>query len=266
MSTTKRGRAEAAICRKTLATSFPSGAPKGVSSSVRGVSVRPIGSGVSLAEVALDDAEAARPTLAPDEQALYLALATPSRKREWLGGRIAARAALAAQGGQALSVLRDGRGAPCLVGPGAQRFSVAISHGRRHAAAIACLTSGARPYAGVDLMDAEDRPRLGRVASRVFRPEEEAMAGAVPEIRMVAWGLREAVAKATGTGMFVFALQHVWLKDVNPFTRRCVTNLSGVDAYYQPLPGGGMLVWALVSRDTRAAAQKRAFGAQGPGG
>src|SRR5262245_49003950 len=93
-------------------------------------------SGAQLATIAIG-VEPDLGALLESEQAIFQRLTADLRRREWWCGRIAARAALEALGASGLAILADERGVPTLAGPRADEYFVAISHGRRLAAAIA---------------------------------------------------------------------------------------------------------------------------------
>lgn len=188
------------------------------------------------------------------ERPLFLGLGPPRRRLEWWAGRVAAHAALAQVGAPELSVLRREDGAPRLVGPGADDYAVAITHGRRHAAALAARRDAPFPFVGLDLVDAEDEPRIARLAPRVFRAEERALFADDPLGNRLGWGSKEAIAKATQTGMFVFALGRAQLVALSPLT----SNLSGVVLDHQVLPDGGLLVVAGATAPAKAEAQRLA--------
>lgn len=193
--------------------------------------------------------------LGAEERAIFEAMkATEKRRREWLAGRRAAHLALASLGHEGAQVLREPSGAPRTTAAGVH---VAITHGKRFAAAVA--TSGAAcPHAGIDIVDAEDLERIEHVAQRVLTPDEQQRARANPEHAKLAWATREAVAKATRTGMFVFALAQCWTVAVDDRERRVWTNLEGIEVVFEPLSDGGVLVLAKATEAAYAAAQASA--------
>lgn len=183
--------------------------------------------------------------LTPAERALFAALPGEGRRRrEWFAGRMAARAALRACGAGAASILRAESGAPRLSGPHAEQAFVAITHGQTRAAAVATRADGRWPSVGVDLVDATDLPRIQRIAKRVLKPAELALAAEGEERLLLAWGAREAVAKATRTGMFLFALTHAWLEAVDTASGRLRVNVPGIEAGFRFLDDGSALVMA----------------------
>lgn len=214
------------------------------------------------ARVALLDLAAV--TVAPEtlhtlERPLFEAMeATEGRKREWFAGRCAARAASTALGFAEVATLRREDGAPRLEGPGADTLHVAITHGRRLAAAVATHATGRWPHVGIDVVDAEDLDRVLHVAKRVLTDDERARAASAPMHARLAWGAREAVAKATNTGMFVFALSGCWTVGVDEAERRVDVNLGGIQVVYEPLDDGGVLVLAGASKGAYEAAQAAA--------
>lgn len=189
--------------------------------------------------------------LSDAERELFRSLGPERRRLEWWAGRMAAHAALAACGAQGLSVLRSESGAPKLVGPNAQDFSLAITHGRRQAAAIAVRSDAPYPFVGLDLVDPEDEPRIEKISRRVFRGSELALFAADPFGPRLGWATKEAIAKATQTGMFVFALSRAWLVGLDPLR----ANLPGVALFAVTLTDGSLLVVAGASAEARASAQ-----------
>ncbi|MEL7372631.1 MAG: 4'-phosphopantetheinyl transferase superfamily protein, partial [Myxococcota bacterium] len=196
-----------------------------------------------------------------DEQSLYRAIGTDSRRCEWWAGRMAARGALRAIGAGAASVLRAPNGAPLLCGPHAHQASIAITHGRRWAAAAASRRDGQTPNIGLDLVDVEDRPRVARVAGRNFRPNELARMDTDPDAGLLAWATREAAAKATRTGMFAFALSEVSLMDFDRDSMALTLANSGMTGAMAPAPDGGWLVFVMATEvaatEARAIAKQR---------
>jgi 4'-phosphopantetheinyl transferase EntD len=185
--------------------------------------------------------------LTPDERALFdqIPADREKRRREWWSGRIAAHQALLQCGLHARSVLRDPEGRP--ITEGAQ---VAISHGATLAAAAASLDR----HVGIDVVDPEDQTRLERIAARVLIGPERELVTSHPQdgLRLV-WAAREAIAKATHTGMFVFALTRVHLTAIEEDRLR--SNREGIELAWQTLPGGELLVVAAASDGAVAAAR-----------
>jgi 4'-phosphopantetheinyl transferase EntD len=186
--------------------------------------------------------------LTPQERSLFEQLpGAGHRRREWAAGRLAGRAALRASGAGAASILRDDNGAPRLVGPHADEVHLAITHGKRLAAAIATRRDGPWPTVGIDLVDAEDQARIERIAERFLKPCEHGLIAAEARAAMIVWGAREAVAKATRTGMFLFALSAVWVESIETETGRISVNVPGMHLGYTALADGGVLVFAGAS-------------------
>lgn len=203
--------------------------------------------------------------LSSAERTLFATMDAPKRQREWLAGRAAARSALRAVGGGGASVLREPEGAPRLQGPGADRLEVAITHGRDHAAAVAAPISGAYPFLGIDWVDVEDQVRLKRIAHRVLSPDEQRRCAEDPVALQIAWGAREAVAKATRTGMFAFALHGVRLAAVDRSEGWAELDLPGTLARFWVRPEGSVIVVAAVSAATRDRALASAEAARARG-
>src|SRR5688572_30964233 len=180
-----------------------------------------------------------RELLTEAERAIFESLTTDKRRREWFAGRIAAHRALASVGLRDASVLRDPEGRP--IADGAY---VAITHGESIAAAAASIEL----HVGIDVIDPEDQPRLERIAHRVLRGPEPELAIQHPQdgLRLI-WGTREAIAKATHTGMFAFALTKAHATAIDRSSRRISTNRPGIDVCWADLPSGEVLVVACAT-------------------
>lgn len=213
--------------------------------------------------------------LTPAERTLFESFHTDRRRSEWLAGRLAARSALRAVGGGACSILRGPEGGPRLEGPGHEGVEVAITHGEGQAAAIATRKDAPWPFVGIDWVDARDAARIRRIAGRVLSPAEKALAEDRDLALQLAWGAREAVAKATRTGMFVYALAHVCLVAFDEQTGIAeVSTLgpseargedpAGVRVRFRALEGGPLVVVAGVSSAARTEARRIAFRERGP--
>ncbi|MEW6595316.1 MAG: 4'-phosphopantetheinyl transferase superfamily protein [Thermodesulfobacteriota bacterium] len=141
--------------------------------------------------------------LSAGEEARYHAFQYPKRRQEWLGGRLAAKAAvcelLATFGSvpppSALTIGADGAGKPRLELPGLPRpVHLSLSHSAGCAAAMACFQP-----CGIDLQAVG--PTVGRVKQRFALPGEEAIlaaaAGHHPEtVRLtLLWAAKEAIRK-----------------------------------------------------------------------
>lgn len=151
---------------------------------------------VALWNVPQGEAELARAhaSLHPDERAFADTLAPP-RRRDWLAGRIALRAALAAAGlADDAPLLRDDRGAP-RVPPLA---SASLSHKGGWAAAVAAQRRDDRSL-GLDLEHAA--PSRIDISARVCTARELAELAALPEHERglavtLRFSAKEAVYKA----------------------------------------------------------------------
>jgi 4'-phosphopantetheinyl transferase EntD len=163
--------------------------------------------------------------LVPDERPLLEHIPEGRRRREFVAGRMAARAALARFVDAPWAVLRSDEGAPLPHGPEAERALLSISHSR--SAAVALVGPAQAGGLGIDLMEAADGPRIQRVLGR-FQSPDEALRLRGPEGPFVAWGAREAVAKATRTGMFRFAMFRVNVTDFDPRTGRVEVGRPGM--------------------------------------
>ncbi len=153
--------------------------------------------GTPLTLVLEEDLEAA-PPLAADEEKHLLTLAHPKRRREWLLGRAAAKAALARASGEPIEeirVLPSEDGAPSASCRGeAVRCGLSISHG--HGRAIAWAVAGGLP--GVDLERVKPRPE-GTFRFYLEPREREPLLALRGEERdraaVVLWSLKEAAWK-----------------------------------------------------------------------
>jgi phosphopantetheine--protein transferase-like protein len=151
------------------------------------------------AVIPLEDALAA---LLPEEQARAAELA-PVRRRDWVAGRLALRAALAGAGLACdRPVLADDRGAPVLP----EGLDGSVSHKRGLAVALAAARGPHRVGVDVELLVA---PRLD-LAPRVLTADERAAVAALdPAARGRAVTLR-------------FSIKEAIYKAIDPFVRRYV--------------------------------------------
>jgi 4'-phosphopantetheinyl transferase EntD len=219
--------------------------------------------GAALATMAIGG-EPDREGLEPPERTIFDTLKAEPRRREWWAGRMVAKAALAALGARPLAIAADPRGVPRLEGQGADRWFIAISHGRRLASAIAASAESPFPGVGVDIVDDEDRARIEKLEARVLTPHERALADVDRDARILAWGAREAIAKATATGMFAFALKGVSIQRIEraPLSvggfGRIEVALEGAEILFEPLADGGILVAAGCTRTVGESARRTA--------
>ena len=148
--------------------------------------------------------------LTPTEQATFAGFTFPKRRREWLGGRLAAKGAALARAGQPLTAGAlagwqvnsgpDGRPGLQLVGgaPPVPKMELSISHSHGLAAALVVT---ARPC-GLDLQQVTDT--VVRVRERFCtEPEAALLHRVVPEARAevclsLLWAAKEALRKARG--------------------------------------------------------------------
>lgn len=192
------------------------------------------------------------------EREIYRQHTTDRRRSEWWSGRICARAALEQLGARDLSVLAHARGLPRLEGDGAERFFISISHGRRIAAAAAAREDARYPCLGIDVVDPEDADRIAKISRRFLTPRELELIEHDGEAAMLAWGAREAIAKATSTGMFAFALKSGAIRAIDRSARRIDVELEGIEAIFEPIPGDGLVVLAATTRAISETAQRGA--------
>ena len=194
--------------------------------------------------------------LHPRERDLLARLEVDRRRLEWCAGRLCAARALAAVGGVGLCVLHDPRGAPTIEGRDAEHYSVAITHGRTTAAALAARLGKAELRVGLDLLDHEDRARLLKMKRRVFDTTERALIDRSDIAPLIIWGAKEALAKATRTGMWSFALSGVRVTAIGP--RLVQTNIEGATVFFEEQDRGGVLVCAGVEASVADAIATRA--------
>ncbi len=193
--------------------------------------------------------------LTPAERTAYGDLKSDRRRREWLAGRQAGRIAARAVGAGAASILRGPEGGPVLVGPGEGRVDLALTHGEAYAAAVALPRGGAYPHVGIDWVDARDGPRLARLAPRVLDPDEAARCAGRDLWLRAAWGAKEAVAKATRTGMFAFGLGAVRLTHLDEASGRIDVSLPG--AWVRLMSSGEAVVVVAAVTDAAFRAARR---------
>jgi 4'-phosphopantetheinyl transferase EntD len=151
---------------------------------------------VAVALPAGDEAVAAMAAeaLLPEEHAVAAAQA-PSRRKAWVGGRVAMREALARLGKTAGPILADARGAPRLP----EGLTGSISHKDHVAVALVAEAGDAGARVGVDVEI--DRPRAHDIAPRILRPEELAELEGMPAREretavLLRFSAKEAVYKA----------------------------------------------------------------------
>jgi 4'-phosphopantetheinyl transferase len=148
------------------------------------------------------------------EQAWFRAFRIPKRRREWLGGRLAAKQLIAERHGllpltrfhriETVSTPDSARGKPryWVDGqPGA--FDLSISHSR--GVAVAALAQKTGEQVGVDVEGVEARsPGLQRLA--LTHEEQHRLAACTGEHRWQTlasiWVLKEALCKALGSSLF----------------------------------------------------------------
>jgi enterobactin synthetase component D len=146
--------------------------------------------------------EEALAALHPDEQASASAM-TANRRRDWVAGRAALRAALH-RGGLVMPgpIHSDGRGAPRL--PAGAVGS--ISHKRGLAVALAAADDGWTRGVDVEL----DAPPRFDIARRVLTPPEAELIAGLPE------------AERGRAIMRTFAIKEAVYKAIDPYLRRYV--------------------------------------------
>jgi enterobactin synthetase component D len=145
--------------------------------------------------------------LHPAERALTAGLGA-SRRRTWIGGRVAMRQALLRAGIEAPPVLANSRGAPQLPAG----VSGSISHKAKWAIALVAREPVAR--LGVDVED--DVVRAHDISRRVLRDEELIeVAGLAPEARAREVLLRFSGKEALYKALDPFVLRYVGFREVS---------------------------------------------------
>jgi len=144
--------------------------------------------------VKLDEVPAAEEFLSPREMTLYSALRFEKRRRDWLGGRFAAkRAANAFAGAADCEVLNRPSRQPYLAKGGEELpLFLSITHSGDFAAAA---VSGFP--VGMDLETVAERPQSWR--NEFFSAEEARTSGALALTEL--WARKEAVLKLLGIGL-----------------------------------------------------------------
>jgi len=143
-------------------------------------------------------AETAAPWLSAEDQEHLAGLRLDKRRREWVGGRIAAKACLLAdrisQRPDRITILADRHGRPVPHGPaaaGRRRLSISHSHG------LAVAMTHTHPC-GVDIQRVEDR--ITAMAGRIADNNEQELVAACTAISAslnltMIWSAKEAVKK-----------------------------------------------------------------------
>lgn len=149
------------------------------------------GTGASIKFVKVDGLEAGN-SLSPAEALRHAAFRMEKRRSEWLAGRVAAKALLAASGGKPLSayeITTDRLGRPCCGGA-----LLSISHSGGWAMAAGKPGSA---FLGADLEKIEERhPAWYRDYFHIFElPKPD------PSEATRIWAIKEALLKALGLGL-----------------------------------------------------------------
>ena len=205
--------------------------------------------------------------LPPAEAAYGRGLKGDKRRREWFAGRSAARAVLRALGAPDAALLPDDEGAPVLHDPDPARvedLEVSLSHGGRWALCAGHRRAKDGFRLGVDLVDDADAVRAARVLDRHLADGERGLLAGLPDdgararAAALMWGAREAVAKATRTGMFAFALLDVHVTALDLDAGRLEVDYPGCALGVRHLLPGTTLIWATVAAEAAKAAQTAA--------
>jgi len=208
------------------------------------------------------------------ERAAGQRLRGEKRQREWFAGRWAARAVLADLGAPDTPLLPDAEGAPVpgrpdvLAAPppaGVGELEISLSHGARWALAAGHRRRPEDPHLGIDLVDDRDGARAARVLDRHLTDRERELIADDPGAAGLLWGAREAVAKATRTGMFAFALLDVAVEALDRERATIAVGYPGCHLWFGRILAETTLIRALVAPDAatrarEAAARRRARG------
>jgi phosphopantetheinyl transferase len=188
--------------------------------------------------------------LGPNERDAFAALRVPdARQLEWLGGRTAAkeavRALLAAGPGieatlADIEIQPDAAGRPVVSGPWRDRVPGPLGVSIAHSDGVAVAVVGASDFLGIDVERVRTPGRgFGEVA---FDDEERQRLSELPEEwALRCWCAKEAVAKATGSGLSD-GPGSVVITAVDPLEERLTARLAGRLAEAHPDLAGVDLV------------------------
>jgi len=166
----------------------------------------------------LNPARSEHPELSAAECRFYAGLRFEKRRRDWLGGRLAAKRAVVRlaessgadwrpQSTREVEVLAGTTREPRVYSPGSgipRRVQVSISHSGQLAGAVACHADAGR--IGFDLERLESiEPALYRLAFCDSEAEaiESTPAATRVDAAVTLWTAKEAVSKAIGTGLSI---------------------------------------------------------------
>lgn len=165
--------------------------------------------------------------LTAQELAEYARLRHPLRRREWLGARVCLKSMLLRRGAVSdpiqCAIMKDLRGRPRLSFTPAAAADVvhdcSLSHKGRFA--CACASGLIDTRVGVDIEEVS--PRLLRLAPVFARDRDVLIGSHSPAERLaILWALKEACAKAAGTGLGM-RFRDVTCEDTSPGRGRVVT-------------------------------------------
>ena len=188
---------------------------------------------ISLAEAALEEDEERLigDYLSEMERDLFLKLSHPKRRREWLAGRVAAKAAIrillhGAVSNTDISLVREESGGPSLQIKGQEnrQVFVSLSHSGDIAVALASLRSG---Y-GIDVQAITDSvvDLAGTFAAE--SELEQFLKGGLadpPTAMTILWSVKEACLKAVGPKRL--GMREILLESVGPQDGYVVCRLAG---------------------------------------
>ncbi|PYN82004.1 MAG: hypothetical protein DMD96_08150 [Candidatus Rokuibacteriota bacterium] len=228
-----------------------------------GVELQPLALGEADGDVCLLDVTrlentegAASRFLTPVELAEYAELRHPLRRREWLGARICLKTMLlrCRRVGDPLecAIVKDLRGRPRLfscapASTASELYDCSLSHKGRFAGA--CVARATGTMVGFDIEAVS--PRL-LTMSGAFANDRDVLISAQPteERLAILWALKEACAKAVGSGLGM-ALRDVICQETGPGRHRVVT-ADGLEFRARHIVHDGYVV-ALCVRENRPA-------------
>jgi acyl transferase domain-containing protein/NAD(P)H-dependent flavin oxidoreductase YrpB (nitropropane dioxygenase family)/NAD(P)-dependent dehydrogenase (short-subunit alcohol dehydrogenase family)/phosphopantetheinyl transferase (holo-ACP synthase) len=188
---------------------------------------------ISLTEAALEEDEEhlIGDYLSEMERDLFLKLSHPKRRREWLAGRVAAKAAIrillqGAVSNTDISLVREESGGPSLQIKGQEnrQVFVSLSHSGEVAVALASLRSG---Y-GIDVQAITDSVLDLKGTFAADSELENFHKGGLtdpPTAMTILWSVKEACLKAVGPKRF--GMRKILLESVGPQDGYVVCRLAG---------------------------------------
>ena len=165
---------------------------------------------LSLLDLArLDDSDPpAVSFLTSNERAEYGWLRHAGRRREWLGARACLKAMLLGLGAirepTQCEIVKSAGGRPRLQFPPGFPLTPVHDCSLSHKAAMACGCVSSRPNSRVGVDVEQPSSRLARLAAAFVHPRDRLIRSRPAEIELaILWTLKEACAKAVGTGIWI---------------------------------------------------------------